>query len=148
MTHDVKPDIATDETGNADTPYARAPEFDGLLHVFASTQSADDGITVTVSANGTLITGTVVSRDKWLARQAELIDPHGETGVAGSLSRWGVDALTADYPDFVEYYLHLDNARYLSGGQLVPTADTVLARVRLSEVGAWNFGQLGPGQGE
>jgi hypothetical protein len=129
-----------------------------LAYVRAVELGAEVGLTITVP--GATISGILISRRTYqqahtatLAAAARSVDLHTlakaiEESLAGDLAL--ADALTSDagipgsVPDELTY-LHLRDARFLSGGGLVPPVGRAgaLWRARLEDVTGWSLGVLG-----
>lgn len=132
---------------------------DVVLRVLASLaqKHEDFGIGVTLSVQGSLISGILIGRDAWFSAQASLLSRSGEMGAAiGGALRDGVAAAEEDAIadneanealDLDHYYVHLRNATIMSGSQPITSSDGpegqgTLWRVRISEVSAWTMGNF------
>lgn len=114
-------------------------------------------IGITVIVNGAVMTGTLAPMHEYL----EALSEQFATGLSPTIAQaegrrvfrdaFGVDeakraheqAKDAGAPLRTFRYLHLVNARVMSGTSLVPTGDRgVPVRIRVDHISAWSLGAL------
>lgn len=140
----------TDATGTPQDTHEPEPTEvidaggDDFLRVLASLAHAGIGTSVTVAVPGSVISGVICSRNRWLDL---LADQHGGAPAAEMFVNALRDRLrTPDDQDEESvpasdyHYLHLENAAVQAGNTF--TARGMLWRVRISEVSAWTFSPL------
>jgi hypothetical protein len=137
-------DQSADEAG-AGSIYDVAPPADGMLDTLAGAlnDSESGSVSLTMSVNGAIISGMMIGRDAWMAKQVELTADTPLAETVAMLSKMStIASMTEAFPDFDEWYVHLEDARYLLGGRggSLPTSGGMLVRVRMSEIDSWTFG--------
>ncbi|MEU5945122.1 hypothetical protein ABZ793_06115 [Micromonospora sp. NPDC047465] len=136
-------------------PDASLPDV--VLQILA--KGAQEGgleLGVTLSVSGGLVTGTLVGRDRWFQELGDFIEQAADRPDARSLadelgelmSEVGKPADGEDgFVSTLQYvFIHLINARYVQGSQLMPNQGTMLWRGRISEVAGFSVGTLAAGQ--
>lgn len=120
-------------------------ENDVLLEVFIKAAEATDGpaFGVTVTTNGTVITGVVTSVNAYLREVAERFDREGMSELAQVYRELISDETRPD--DWKPRYLHLTRAQVFAGPGVIPTDVNAAIpwRVRLSDVDGWAIGSVG-----
>lgn len=128
----------------------RMENGDFLLGAFAGmaqNHGLETGMTLVVS--GTVITGTLISKDSWVelvAQATESTPGPGNVafgcGIRLLFEEAAMERLTAgevDDPD-VYRFVHLKDAIFIQGDMAPPSFEGGLWRVRISEVGGWCLG--------
>jgi hypothetical protein len=115
---------------------------DPLLSLFARlVNDTDAEIHVTLAVGGGVVTGALISREKWMKHSAETMNATvpGSGVIPDELGRM----LEAEASERTPYeYLHLKDARYLSPTGTMPERPRMLWRGRISEVAGWSWGSF------
>lgn len=150
----TEPEDPTTETVGLDADVLQRATPDWLLRMLVRLIERHDenSMGVTLNVAGAAITGTLVSRSRWLKELAK------EGGTLATLVEGVQEALAAfEKPEqdqseqdddsdsgTVYNYLHLLDAHIISGGQAtIPTGDGMHWRGRLSEVAGFSVGSIG-----
>jgi hypothetical protein len=113
---------------------------------------------VTLLVGGTWITGTLIPPRMFMEESAAHFAEHGGPGGEGlraffreigrrafpSESEADAGLAPEPKPDEGPYHLHLRNGRAIFAAAYMLPSDGCYLRVRLTEVGAWFIGDLGP----
>lgn len=121
---------------------------DLLLESLVATAATDPDFTIglTLSVNGAIVSGDLVSLDAWLGDVSSLLARTGEVGARfGEAFESQVQQaqlhLASEDPQ-VYGYLHLRNAAVLHGEVQLPTVPDGLWRIRIAHVSGWQMGTL------
>ena len=139
-------DDHTNEVLDATRRPGREPERDHILQILASSTAQEKlSPSLTLTVQGTVISGVLVSQKRWhelLVEESQSSSPAALEFLEGMRDamqrRWEEEAPSTD-PDAYGF-LHLAQVRLLTdqgmlGGQM-------LWRVRISEVSGWTFQQM------
>lgn len=103
----------------------------------------DNHIGVTLSVAGSIVTGDLVGPRTWWN---QLTAAYPEAGYITDISKGFLKSLGEgdDMPDgWVPDIVHLTNARYLTGNQVIPSGSPYMFwRGQITEVDGWSFGAL------
>jgi hypothetical protein len=136
---------ANDVSRDLDDP--TEPVCDGLLE--ALNHMTNEGgpqarLGITMTTNGAILTGIMVPRDVWL----EQMKTHfGQDDTSPITELW--QHFTRDQvpkaPDGgpMDWFIHLIEARYISGHQRLPSEGGMRMRVRLTEIDSWALTTFG-----
>lgn len=121
---------------------------DPILQVLVSSAhrgEIEPGLTLTV--NGTIVTGIVVGREKWFREMAEWADDLAAG--SGVLPRTIGEALEeAPHDDDVSpeefTFIHMKDVRIFTGTVALPHNTAFFWRGRLSQISGWALGTLSP----
>ncbi|GEB13555.1 hypothetical protein GUY44_07080 [Pimelobacter simplex] len=123
-----------------------AAQPDPVLGLLAdSIMAGDSSLQVTLTVGGSLVTGVLVSRTKWIN---DLMDHYGEAvaymdGFARAWSKMDAEAEQNPAEPAYAGFLHLVEARVVSPAGFLPNGDPgAFWRGRLSEVQGWSLGVL------
>lgn len=121
---------------------------DEILQVLVATADASSELSVgmTLAANGCVVTGLLIGERRWFT-ELETEHPDLRTGFTTPLRKRMVDAEEGHEIDVNERrFVHLKNARYLTGGGFAPNVRSTgfFWRGRLAHISAWSFGEVGP----
>ncbi|MBF9131691.1 hypothetical protein I0C86_22375 [Plantactinospora sp. S1510] len=144
------------ESTNADqdpTPDYTKTRPDLALQILARIAQEDKvSIGVTLNVSGGIVTGTVIGRDRWFRELGDFVEASTDTPEARSLADYLGELMSGiakpdDDDDQVvatlRYgYIHLVNARYVSGSRVMPSQGSTLWRGRLSEIAGFSIGIL------
>lgn len=124
-------------------------DADEILQVLVNTanKSVELSVSMTVAVSGCLVTGLLIGERRWFT-EMEAGLPDMREGITTAFRKAVVDDRNgADIEDDPQY-IHLKNARYLTGGGFAPNlrATGFFWRGRLAHVSAWSFGEIGPNQ--
>jgi hypothetical protein len=115
---------------------------DPLLSLFARlVNDTDAEIHMTLAVGGGVVTGALISRQKWMRLSAETMNATvpGSGVLPDELGRM----LVAEATEGASYeYLHVKDARYLSPTGMMPERPQMLWRGRISEVAGWSWGSF------
>jgi len=124
---------------------------DGFLQLLCSFVNATDegGLPVTLSINGMLVSGTIISAKKYFSTMAQTL----ATSIYGdekSATRAEFEQNIADMPKTPDgelplaeelQFIHLRDAKFLAaGGESMNVTSSVLWRGRISKIAGWSFG--------
>ena len=127
-------------------PGPARPREDLLLTALVVMANDHGGqVTVTLSVGGAAVSGNLVGRDVWLEALANRVSGSG-AGFLGLLTEeFKMDGVRSADPDWQENYVHLVDARFLTGSAPWPELSTpgTLWRGRLGSVDGWAWGRLG-----
>ena len=128
----------------------REPDKDGLLTLLVAVAN-DTGIDldITVVAEGTVVSGRLVSMHDWLKMNADKF-PDGEVAqtLANHLRQLAAEVTPAsegsddDSGETTASYVHLADARFVGTQGTFPEHGTLLWRGRLARISGWSFGSL------
>lgn len=144
----------------------RAP--DGLLEevVSITNRMADGrGMNITLQVKGVIVTGDMIANWLWadlINERLSAAPPANESPFAHWSeelkasrdlnterdAKWNeltLEEQRALVVDSTSAFIHLEKAHYVAAGHMMPEGGT-LWRARLSQVDAWTFGRLSPGQ--
>lgn len=136
---------STDETTDDDDgrTYTKPVDSDLLLEVFADLAHDSDefelGLTLTVQ--GILVSGVLVSRRRWLD-EMETLEPGKLSNLIDPI-RNAFDRRDAEVRPVAFDFLHLIQTRMFVGGTVLPTNKDGIWRGRISEVSGWSWGLMG-----
>lgn len=126
------------------------PDKDWLLTFLVGlANDAGIGVDITVVADGTVVSGRLVSMHDWLRMNADQF-PDGEVAqiLADHLRQLAAEATptSADSDDDdgqpSASYIHLADARYVDAQGAYPGRGSLLWRGRLSGISGWSLGSL------
>lgn len=111
--------------------------------VCGSESKTDKGIGITLSVNGMLISGELVSKGTFFDHEGNstlkaLRDKLIHTAEEHNLNE--TDGVTPDHE--FELTLYLKNAKYFSGGNQIPSSGGALITVDLNSVDAFSMGRF------
>jgi hypothetical protein len=148
MTDEPQTDEPTEDQIDDYHRRRRALQPDSMLAIFVMmANERDDGLgqPVTLTVGGSLISGLIVGRVKWIE---ELLDHYGEPvqGLRAFRDHWAESAeeMASDKPMApFDTMIHLKDARWFldSTGTALPREGSFW-RCRLSEVQGWTLGTL------
>jgi hypothetical protein len=121
--------------------------IDPVLSVLTST-FAENGVEIgiTINVKGTLVSGQLISKDQYFkCITQELSSVENGDLLAKNFSL--INELINERESELEKkplpeFIHLKNARFFSGGNLVPSNQGVYWRGRLTEIDGFNLGTL------
>ncbi len=123
------------------------PTHDFILEMLVSLAHKHDmEVGVTLNVPGAVLSGLLVSREKWLAALADSQESGTTAHAMIDGLRHGLGAIKA-LPDDDSYsFIHLEGTRLVDGAGIAPTASEAgyFWRGRPSEVAGWSFGVFGP----
>lgn len=143
----------TDNASTDQTPEPTPTDFtvpDLTLQLLANLaqRGSVDGVGLTLTVGGAIVTGQLVGRSEWFAG---LHEAHGDrlAAVSEPFKKFDerVTEKRGEEGDPTRFnYIHLKGARYLTGAGFAPTEDDagMFWRGRLTEVSGWSFGMFGP----
>ncbi len=132
----------------------------GLVHgINVSTDGEESELGITLYAKGVIVTGNIIPEYQWFAEVGQMLGSSFEPALLEMSAelredrdnfRKARDALaelpeefrSAIDPAETTAYIHLKEARIVSGSSLMPKVGTYW-RGRLDEVSGWNIGVLG-----
>lgn len=136
-----------DATGPEETGvYDDAPHVDGMLWALIDdvNNSENGAVSLTVSVKGAIISGVAIGRDAWMAKViAKHADHPSAAQLASHINKFTVAAVTADHADFEEWFLHMEDAKYIAGVGRVPASGGLFMRIRIPEVDSWSLSYFG-----
>jgi hypothetical protein len=104
--------------------------------------NAGTSVSLTVTTPGSVVTGTLTGIRDWFAA-AEQSARASAGDVAGMLFATLAPEEDEDVTG-TPTYLHLAEARYISGSKLMPGGDGIFWRGRLDQVSGWNLAHIAP----
>lgn len=127
------------------TPHSDWGSPDPALQLFANITHAEPEIQlgVTLTVNGSVITGALIGKSAWISEQAVAYEEE-LGGMIRTLGRLIDDPRDADRPLDTYGFIHLKDAHYVSGTEFYPAQDQdgFFWRGRLADVSGWSFGVL------
>lgn len=124
------------------------PRLEALVHIVNSVENGDVGVTLFV--NGCIVTGMLIGARMYLKEYARqwrgaMSDPEIAEEVERIIIDQGEESirkLEAQESPPRNAFIHLRNARYITGHVIAPQEGGLLWRGRLSEVSGWSLGAI------
>lgn len=122
---------------------------DEMLQALVATADSSRELSVgmTLAANGCVVTGLLIGERRWFT-ELETEYPDLRPSFTTPLRKRMVDDEEGQEIVDERRFVHLKDARYLTGGGFAPNVRSTgfFWRGRLAHISAWSFGVVGPNQ--
>lgn len=136
---------ANDDSQDLDEP--AEPVCDGLLEALNHmTNESGPGarLGITMTTNGAILTGIMVPRDEWLEQMKTHFGEDDNSQVSQLWQHFTRDHVErAPDGDPMDWFVHLIEARYITGSHRLPGEGGMRIRVRLTEIDSWALTTFG-----